>query len=197
MATIDIDANGDLIVQAVEYDSTIIYQAGDKKVPKQTRSFKVSRTILIKHSTTFEKMLSAPWAESQHNTIKIEECVKRIEVILRVLHKCSLVPTMSGKELWLLVEGLDYYRLDIQLFESYFAKSYNALPKRLENAQELIFLTWRFDRAKDFGRLTKYLAYSAIGHIQESNPTEVRHLHLPPRIVRKLLALGLSPHLQG
>ena len=165
MAPIDIGANGDLTVEVVEYDDTIIYRAGDKKVPKQTCYFKVSRAVLIKHSTTFEHMLAGPWKESRQDAIKLEERVKRMDVILHILHESNPVLTMNGKEMWYLVEGLDYYRLDIELFEVFFATWYNGLANHLQNAQELVFLTWPFDSAKPFASLTKILAYDSIGHI--------------------------------
>lgn len=186
MASVDIDVDGDTVLQTVEYDSTIVYQAGDKKIPKETCAYKVSRAVLTQHSKVFERMLAVPWHDSSQPVIEVEDSVEYMEVILRVLHKTSPIPRMDTKDLWLLVDHLDYYNLDIQLFESYVQNCSKILiTYSLLCAREWVFLTWRFNAAKVFAKLTKIMAYSNVGHIQEKNPTELYHLHLPPRIIRE------------
>ena len=187
MASVDIDVDGDTVLQTVEYDPDIVYQAGDKKIPKETCAYKVSRAVLTKHSKVFERMLAVPWHDSSQPVIEVEDSVKHMEVILRVLHESSPIPTMDTEDLWLLVDHLDYYNLDISHFASYVATCNKEIVMTDDgiNLEEWIFLAWRFDGIKTFARYTKDLAYCNIGYIHEHNPTSLYHLHLPPRIMRE------------
>ena len=95
-----IASSGDLTVEIVEYDSTIVYQANQAKVVKKTVCFQVSSAVLAEHSPIFKRMLhSGNWKESGQSQVKLEERVLRIEVIFRVLHGSAQIPTIDIKEM--------------------------------------------------------------------------------------------------
>ena len=48
------------------------------------------------------------------------------------------------------------------------------------NACSILYPHWRFCQSVAFATASRHLAYHAVSHILEDNPTQLTHLHLPP-----------------
>ncbi len=177
---------GDLIVEVVQYNHEI-HDADGNPASQEVAQFRVERNVLIKASQPLLKMLLDPrWKKATQSVVSIGEGrAASTETWLRVIHKTTLNLIVPFEEIWHLVAAIDYYELDVTIFNDWFAAWYSAHNPELLNAHELIFPTWRFDHAKGFARWTRYLAYETKGHITEKNPTKLYNYHLPPRIIRE------------
>lgn len=177
---------GNLIVEVVQYDEET-YDAHGNRASREVAQFRVDRNVLTKASEPLLKMLLDPrWKESTQSVVSIGEGrFASTEIWLRVIHKATLNLIVPFKEIWHLVAAIDYYGLDVTIFNPWFAAWYSAHNPQLLEPRELLFPTWRFEHAKGFSRWTRYLAYESKGHIMEANPTKLYNYHLPPRIIRK------------
>ena len=175
---------GDLIVSVVQYDN--IWDADGNRA-YQVYQFKVDRKILIEASQPLLRMLLDPrWKKPTQSVVSIREGrVASTAVWLQVIHKTTLDLTLPFEEMWHLVAAIDYYELDVTIFNVWFAAWYAAHNPNLFQARALLFPTWRFDHAKGFARWTCNLAYEETGHITEVNPTTLYNYRLPSRLIRK------------
>ena len=90
MRLIIIDKESDLTIEVVEYDEDTCGGDSDKKIVKEKVQFLVKRDTLITHSPVLSAMLQRDnWKESSQDTIELTECIKRLEVCLKVLHKTA------------------------------------------------------------------------------------------------------------
>ena len=178
--------DGDLIVEVTQYDDEI-YDANGNRASREVAQFHVDRNVLIKASQPLLKMLLDPrWKESTKSVVSIGEGrFASTEIWLRVIHKAKPNLDVPFKEIWHLVAAIDYYGLDVTIFNPWFAAWYAAHNAQLLKPRELLFPTWRFNHAKGFARWTRYLAYEVKGHITEENPAKLYKYHLPQRIMRK------------
>lgn len=132
---------------------------------------------------------SAPtnhWKEASQSVVSLGEGHPIVtEVWLRVVHHAKLIYNLLLPEIWLLVQAIDYYALDITAFNEWFATWYQRLNFGSFIAAKLLFPTWRFNYARGFARWTHHLAYEDTGHITERNPTKLYQYYLPPRLIRK------------
>ena len=177
---------GDLIVEVVQY-SDDTWNADGNPASQGVAQFRVDRNVLTKASQPLLKMLLDPrWKEATQSVVSIGEGrVASTEIWLRVIHKATPNLVVPFKEMWHLIAAINYYDLDVTIFNPWFAAWYSANNPQLLKPRELLFPTWHFDHAKGFARWTRYLAYEVKGHITEGNPTKLYNYHLPPRIIRK------------
>ena len=192
MTVIDVDGAGDLIVEVREESGYVDTAEGRQSEYKSAR-FRVSKGVLKQSSAVLLKMLVDPrWNEAAQDVVSLGEgTITATELWLRVLHKTKLPYDVELKEMWFLVQSIDYFQLDVTKFEAWFATWYekkvnHTVDALVVRARELLYPTWRFNHAKGFAHWTKFLAYNATGHVTESNPTELYNYHLPPRLIRKL-----------
>lgn len=177
---------GDLVVEVVQHDDDV-WGADGNRGSQVVGQFNVDRKVLIEASQPLLKMLLDPrWKEATQSVVSIGEGrVASTEVWLRVIHKATLNLTLPFEEMWHLVAAIDYYELDVTIFNAWFAAWYAAHNPELLKARALLFPTWRFDHAKGFARWTRYLAYEVSGHITEANPSKLYNYRLPSRLIRK------------
>ena len=187
MSTINISKSPNLWIKVTELDETAKDGNGDHPI-KATAIFGVEREVLTKKSTVRKMLVDSTWKESEQDTIDMQDKVDRLRVVFTVLHEVESFLDVKFPFVWHLIEGIDYYHIDIEPFEAWFAhwsKSTNDMFKY--QPQAALFPTWRFCQSQTFARATKHLAYNAMGHIMEKNPTGLKHLHLPPRVIRETL----------
>ncbi|KAL9597608.1 MAG: hypothetical protein Q9219_005047 [cf. Caloplaca sp. 3 TL-2023] len=181
MDIINIDENGDLIVEVIE-------KLPSK--PPRFAQFKVRRDILVQMSQVFLGMLvGTKWKESLQNKVSLGEgSINVTELWLRVIHKTKLSYSLPFPDIWVLVEAVDYYDIDITLFNQWFAQWYELNGVWSGIPAERLYPTWRFDHASGFAAWTRFLAYNGTGHIEEKKPIPKTTYHLPSRLMQQLNA---------
>ncbi|KAI4143396.1 MAG: hypothetical protein LQ341_002931, partial [Variospora aurantia] len=180
-----IDENGELLVEVVQTGNDPSAKTGSF-----TRRFQVNRDVLIKASPVLRAMLATIcWKEGSSDVVSLGEgFVAVTELWLRVVHDVKLVRNLLFPEIWLLVQAIDYYALDIKLFKAWFADGYTRNAHLLVKPAELLFPTWRFDHAKGFAECTRDLAYREVRHITEPNPSNLIQYHLPMAQIQQMNA---------
>lgn len=181
-----ISDTGDLIVEVVQYDDNTSDADGNRAV-QTVAQFRVMRKVLIEASQPLLKLLLDPrWKEATQSVVSIGPGrAASTEVWLQVIRKAALNLTLPIKEIWHLVAAIEYFDLDVTIFNPWFASWYSANNPQLLKPRELVYPTWRFDHAKGFARWTRYLTYEEKGHIIEANPTKLINYHLHSRIIRE------------
>lgn len=182
MDFVPIDENGELFVEVVQTGNDPSAKTGSF-----TRRFQVNRDVLTKASPVLRAMLATIcWKDGSSDAVSLGEgFVAVTELWLRVVHDVKLVHNLLFPEIWLLVQAIDYYALDINLFKAWFADGYTRNAHLLVKPAELLFPTWRFDHAKGFAKCTRDLAYREVRHITEPNPSNLIQYHLPMAQIRK------------
>ena len=177
---------GDLIVEVVQYDDNTS-DADGNRASQAVGQFRVDRKVLIKASQPLLKLLLDPrWKEATQSVVSTGEGrIACTAVWLKVIHKAALDLTLPFNEMWHLAAAIDYYGLDVTIFNAWFVAWYDAHNPALLKSRTLLFPTWRFDHAEGFARWTSYLAYAVSGHITESNPTKLINYRLPSRLIRE------------
>ena len=189
MSAIAISKSPDLWINVTELDETAKDGSGNHPI-KATATFAVEREVLIKNSVVFKKMLTdRSWRELEQGAIDMQEKVDRLRVIFTVLHKTQPFLDVTFDSLWYIIEGLDYYHIEIEPFKAWCAQ-WRKSPNTLRNypKQSTLFPSWRFCQIVAFANATHHLAYHAVGHIMEENSTTLKHLHLPQRVIRETLS---------
>ncbi|KAL8691726.1 MAG: hypothetical protein Q9218_003119 [Villophora microphyllina] len=183
MDVVNIVETGDLVVEVTETSKSIV-------VPTKTAKYRVSREVLKSVSQVMLGMLAgAYWKETGQHFVSLGEgFVAVTEVWLRVVHQAQPSYDLNFLQIWYLVQALDYYHVDLNLFRLWFAAWYDKFDVTRQHPSELLYPTWRFDHARGFARWTRNLAYGDTGHIVESNPTKLYQYHLPPRLIQQLNA---------
>lgn len=94
--------------------------------------------------------------------------------------------------LWSVIVAGDKYSFKFDLLTGWFEEWYNRNERDEDlardegkSAQELLFPFWAFEHIKGFLRVTRWLVYNRTSHIVESNPTKLKHIHLPSRVIRR------------
>ncbi|PYI02623.1 hypothetical protein BO78DRAFT_453536 [Aspergillus sclerotiicarbonarius CBS 121057] len=164
-----------------------------------TTIMKVERAKLTNASEYFQAMFRSAWTETQTQTITLEDDnIKAMELLLRKIH--GTMSTMTDKrvtvaEWWHLVMACDKYGIDPKTLSQLFGGWHEAVKNRdeykkpfLKFEMQVAFPCYAFDTAAAFQQVTKKLVYTSTGHIMESNPTNIREMHLPPRVVQQLNA---------
>ena len=110
-----------------------------------------------------------------------------MEIWFRALHDTITdgTYTVPLDEMWHLAAACDKYGFDIKILRDWFADWLQLQNTEELEPSKLLYPCWVFDHAKGFAAATRHLAYSAVGHITESNPTKHFELHLPSRVIRK------------
>lgn len=153
-------------------------------------TMKVSRQVLIDNSRPFKVELTGErWEESCQSVIDMQvDSVPSVEVALRVIHNAlnADIDDMAIPDIWELIQYCDYRELDLEKFESWFAKlMIKKNYTKLEHGDmvQLLFPAYKFDHAHAFAFFTQSLAYQLSEHITEVNPTSYRHLHLDGNVI--------------
>ena len=187
MAITVIQENGDLTVEIIE-KSEDTFSANREAVTLKTAHFIVDKAVLTKASQILLQMLTNPnWQESSKKVVSLGEGrIAVADIWLSVIHKTKLTYTLPFKDMWYLVEAIDYYQLDLKQFNAFFASWLEKSNTGTFKSAELLYPTFRFDHAKMFALSTRTLAYEVTGHIMEKNPSSLLGYHLPSRIIRML-----------
>ena len=200
MALVVIAEKGDLVIKVREPDNTIV-NPGLVKPIKQTVSFRVSRDVMIKSTPYFMAMFrSEMYKEGNQNEITLEgDTVTSMEAWFRTLHGVKPIYDTDLSGVWRIIKACDKYNFTISKLNGWFEQWYDRQPteqwlanwsstrevvKKNKDPRSLLFPTWRFDYAKGFMELTKFLVYNCGFHITESNPIRQWDLHLSSRIIR-------------
>lgn len=190
---IEIDPEGDLRVNVIEYDYDATSADGSHPFLRQA-AFKVSRKILAENSTVFKKMLTGNFAEAKRDAVTIEEdTVASVELWFRTLHGCLDEDCflIEIKEVWEAIQVAHKYNFHMEKLEKWYKEYYDRLDIGTFDVQtltSLMFPSQEFDYPNAFSALTQKIAYEAVGgDIIEHNPTRHRNLHVEGRVFRKLL----------
>jgi len=191
---ITIATNGDLTIRLYKVDATsppFTLATGRTVNGRLLASFKVSRDILIKESSTFKAALQGFFAEAKSSIVDVEEgTVTSLELWFRIIHNAMTedmyaIPII---EIWEAIAVADFRDFPETMLNDWFAKwlqrkNYEKLggkemrqllyPCRLLNYGEGSSVLPRA-----FAFMTKKLAYEAVEHIVEINPTRHYYLHL-------------------
>ncbi|RDK41618.1 hypothetical protein M752DRAFT_267116 [Aspergillus phoenicis ATCC 13157] len=157
---IAISPHADTEILIMEYTGAYM---GGKKIVRSV-SMKVERHKLLEFEY-FRAMFShGRWLESESRKITLEDNCKGMEVLLRSLHG-----TLE----------------DMPLDSVTIAGTWHVI---MSCDKEAMYPCFVFDHASAFQEVTKRLVYKSVGHITESNPTDIRQMHLPPRIIQQINA---------
>ncbi|GLA02321.1 hypothetical protein AnigIFM60653_001724 [Aspergillus niger] len=191
---IAISPHADTEILITEYTGAYM---GGKKIVRSV-SMKVERHKLLEFEY-FRAMFShGRWLESESRKITLEDNCKGMEVLLRSLHgTLEDMPldsvTIAGT--WHVIMSCDKYNIDQKRLSSWFKNWWRHETQKQINtfhymrfAREAMYPCFVFDHASAFQEVTKRLVYKSVGHITESNPTDIRQMHLPPRIIQQINA---------
>ena len=192
--SITIAKDGDLIIRLYKTDETlpIFTLATGRRVNGEClASFKVSRAALIKESAVFKAELRGYFAEAKSAIVDVEEgTIKSLELWFRIIHNAmtEAMYKIPIVEIWEAVAVADFRDFPETMLNGWFAKwleqnKYMSLDE--EDMRQLLYpcrlLNYRGGSPvlpHAFAFMTKTLAYEAVEHITEINPTHHRHLHL-------------------
>ncbi|GKZ26919.1 hypothetical protein AbraIFM66951_005147 [Aspergillus brasiliensis] len=191
---INICSTGDMDIVVNQY--TDDYQ---KRLTKSVL-FKVQRDNLVDNSDYFRAMLrQGRWLESDTQKITLEEdnCTG-MEVLLRSLHgtlEHMSLDSVTIAGTWHVIMSCDKYNVDQKRLSAWFKNWWKHESQKPVNkiryarfASEVMYPCFVFDYAPGFQEVTKRLVYESIGHITENNPTDIRQMHLPPRVIQQVNA---------
>ncbi|OJJ66348.1 hypothetical protein ASPBRDRAFT_665892 [Aspergillus brasiliensis CBS 101740] len=180
----------------------IVNQYTDDDQKRLTKSvlFKVQRGNLVDNSEYFRAMLRrGRWLESDTQKITLEEdnCTG-MEVLLRSLHgtlEHMSLDSVTIAGTWHVIMSCDKYNVDQKRLSAWFKNWWKHESQKPVNkiryarfAREVMYPCFVFDYAPGFQEVTKRLVYESIGHITENNPTDIRQMHLPPRVIQQVNA---------
>ncbi|KAF7957704.1 hypothetical protein EAE96_003274 [Botrytis aclada] len=190
-----IEPKGDLTIRLVDHKTTI--DPVTKRESEQVSvlaTYRVCRKVLTDSSTVFNTCLKGWAKESKQATVDIEDgTVKSYELWFRTLHQ-NMIDEMYDLEIEEMYEAIQIcgYRQmhdGIQKLRDWspqWFKNQKIEKKSLNEMRSYLYLTHELDRIKEFQLITKKLAYGMADHVQEANPSQHRHLHLPSRVMGSL-----------
>ncbi|KAE9370432.1 hypothetical protein N431DRAFT_442268 [Stipitochalara longipes BDJ] len=189
----EIDPAGDLMIKVYEYDFTTTNGRGSHLVVK-TVLMKVSREVLMNNSIYFTKLLGGQFKEASSNLVELhEDTVQSIELWFRVLHgnidDGSYL--IERKEIWEAIWLTRKYFFHIEKLNAWFATYWSRLDKKqleIDDHKELLYPAQAFDHPVAFSYITKTMAHTGTGHIEEHNPTRHWQLHVEGRVIQQLNA---------
>ncbi|KAL5361593.1 hypothetical protein BJX96DRAFT_166010 [Aspergillus floccosus] len=179
--------DGDKLIKVDEYEDNDDVNTTNEPFLKQTGTFKVNSKTLAEESNYFAAMFRNQWRETSTEATPKHDTVKSIEVWLRVLHGTTVaVESVSISDVWYMIKTRDKYDVLLEKISTWFDQRFT--HQKAKNHRQLLFPCYAFDHGARFQYLTKHLAYSKGGHITESNPTSLREMHLPSRVIQQLNA---------
>jgi hypothetical protein len=144
-------------------------------------------------SVVFQSMNEkSRWAESNQKTVELPgDDITAMRLWLGVLHNKPEYEIDSNpvplETLWDIVQVTEKYHADRHSmspwFKVWYEKNLKALQEREYFDNELIYPCFAFNHAEGFAEHTRSLAYNSAGHIEERNPTELRYIHLKPKVI--------------
>lgn len=141
-------------------------------------------------------MLLGPFKEANQDVVEFEDSnATVIELWFRILHG-KMTDAMYSREkigikqIWTAIQTGRQYLLPIEYLEGWFEKWFhqNSGGPDLPNfdnpdLRALLYPCLEFDCANGFAGVTEKLAYNSGGHITEINPTQLKNLHVPNRLI--------------
>lgn len=162
---------------------------------------RVRRDVVTSNSSVLTVLLCSPnFRESSQNLVELKgDSARAMEIWFRVFHDTVTPETYAAPvaEMWELVSACDKYQFKVKHLKKWYASWFQQQDVQKVKQGQLLYPCWIFDHAKGFHDATRHLVYESAYHIEESNPTEHYRLHLPARVIRKLIsrscmALGLT-----
>ena len=190
---IRIDPNGDVEIEVIE-----MFEIKDSENRTQLREIRREKFLcrkekLVEASDPFRAMfkkrqgfVDGQLIEYQENAVQLHNThVNAMNIWLRAIHGLGWFnsPDVPLSTMWYLAREGDKYMLMNNLLRGWFEDWIRNHQSMLALHSQLIYPTWIFDHATEFARVTKALAYGQEGHIHEENPTRLRYIHLPARII--------------
>lgn len=162
------------------------------------REFVVSRSVLINHSPVIAADLRSGKSKDPDNEYVIHaRSIPSVEMWLNIIHGVNPDFDVSIEDVWLSVQVCNQYDFAIDVLNAWFESWYEhhfkyrnfkdlqLSEEALKEARQLLFPCWRFDYAKGFLDVTRYLVYGCDFHVIELNPTNEKTLHVPARFIRE------------
>ncbi|KAH7419042.1 hypothetical protein BKA64DRAFT_737295 [Cadophora sp. MPI-SDFR-AT-0126] len=195
-AVVEIDPEGDLHIEVVEYDDSDDLDNHEHRPVRVTARFKVSRKVLLEKSKSapFKAMLSGAFKEGRSDVVTLhEDSADSIELWLRCFYgafteKCYELPI---DEVWNAVGVGRKYLFHGEMLNDWFATFYNRQDMhglKLDELKEWLYPCMAFDHAQGFAFVTKALVDHSPGHIQERNHSRYPDLHVEGRVIQQLNA---------
>lgn len=198
----EIVPDGDLTIHLVESESSEPSSDDEDEIDQVQSSsktlehpdneasvtFSVNRSVLIKNSKYFSRLLAGGFKEEKQSTVTLhDDRITAISIWLKCLHDVDLtdIYDVSHHEIWYLVATADKYNFEVKRLKGWFAEWYRHAKLDQIDSNELLFPCWIFDHAKGFQRVTTNLVYNSPKGIYEENPTRLHTLHVRPLIIRE------------
>ncbi|QSZ30748.1 hypothetical protein DSL72_000306 [Monilinia vaccinii-corymbosi] len=171
-----IDPESDLTIRLVNRQTT--KDPNTEKVSEEITvraTYKVCRQTLTDNSPVFSASLGGWGIESKRTIVDVEDgTVKSYELWFRILHN-AMVP--------------EIYDLDIKEVVAWSEQWMSRLKVdkiSLDDMKSLLYPAKEPDCIREFKWMTRKLVYGMSEHIQETNPTTHRHLHLANNVMGAL-----------
>ncbi|TEY24523.1 hypothetical protein BOTCAL_1382g00010 [Botryotinia calthae] len=162
-----IDPEGDLTIRLVDKKTTID-PVTERKSEQTTvlATYRVCRKVLTDNSPVFNACLQGWAKEFKQTTVDIEDgTVKSYELWFRILHQ-DMIDDIDWSPQWVENQKIE--------------------KKSLNDMRYFLYVIYELDHIKKFQFITRKLAYGMADHIQEANPSQHEHLHLPSRVLGSL-----------
>lgn len=189
--------DGDLILKLDETERIDPRpQRGPHTKTTTVAAFKVKRATMTslphsykKNHSVLKVMLTGSFRKVIQTTVKFgDDDQEALTFFLYIVHQ-KLIKRMSMcslKVAWPLVRIFDKYNVSMKpLAEKWFAQWYEAQGDKISafSPRELLYPCYKFNHAPGFYKASRDSVYNVAGHITEHNPTNLRDLHLPQRII--------------
>ncbi|KAL3459539.1 hypothetical protein BJX64DRAFT_301271 [Aspergillus heterothallicus] len=176
-----------------------ISSSADARI-RTTAIFEVEKAKLIAQSESFRTLFNGEMCEESNlGEIPLEQDqIKAITILFHCLHKGTNktglgtppvnVTDVTTADIWYLVLACIKYRVEMKsdIFKKWFKTWYDAQEKDTKFHAEVMFPAYAFDDASAFKSTTHALVYNCHWHIREYDPTSVKDVHLPLRIIQQL-----------
>lgn len=163
--------------------------------------FYVKKETIIKYDY-FKALLTGPLKKMRESSVELRgDHPDAMLIWFTILEAGAWSPDEKNTNMnidisWHVLAAGHKYGLDPQLVSGWSELWHIRSGRNRNDApshQKLLFPCYTYDHIHGFAASTRFLAYNAGGHITEVKPIEDFHLHLPPRIIRKLSMKTIPP----
>ena len=198
----DIAVDGDYLIQLYTPDDDGPYYTalgGQVIYGTVIAAYKVSKNLMILSSVALQRLIAVGVRENSFVIDVPVGTVKSLELCLRLVHSAHVgngTYNLPIKEVWEALKICDEWNFvnikhRMEVWFDAWLRRRNLSTLLLDETRQLVYPTYRFNDALNFGLLTKELAYESPKAITELNPTKHGELGLETKILGKFIFLNM------